>query len=102
MTSAPSTKPGRRWPWILAGALTVQAAGIITMVTIASSDPSFAVEPDYYQRAVAWDSYAAQREASRALAWRAEVQIYPSLGHEIPFTMREPRVSAFIDATLRR
>lgn len=37
-----------------------------------------------------------------AAGGRAEVQVYPSLGHEIPFAMREPLVSAFIDVTLRR
>jgi nitrogen fixation protein FixH len=73
-----SRTPARRfarWPVILIGLLIVQAAGILWMVTIAGSDPSFAVEPHYYEKAVAWDEAARQEGVNRALAWNAEASI---------------------------
>jgi nitrogen fixation protein FixH len=37
---------------------------------LARSDASFAVEPDYYARAVHWDDELAQRSRNAALGWR--------------------------------
>jgi hypothetical protein len=67
----------RRWPAILIGLLVVQAAGILWMVTIAGSDPSFAIEPHYYEKAVAWDQTARQEDVNRALGWSAEAALSP-------------------------
>lgn len=39
-------------------------------------------------------------DAIAAAGGRAEVHIYPEFGHEIPVKTREPRVNAFISATL--
>lgn len=35
----------------------------------ANSDPSFAIEPDYYRKAVAWDSAMAQQRRNTKLDW---------------------------------
>jgi nitrogen fixation protein FixH len=43
----------------------------------ANHDPSFAVEPDYYRRAVEWDSTVARRARSAALGWQAEMRLAP-------------------------
>jgi len=49
------------------------------------------------------DSDQARRfaDAINAAGGRAELRIYPEFGHEIPFTTREPMVSAFVDSTLK-
>lgn len=40
--------------------------------------------------------------AIRASGGQADVHIYPDFGHEIPFKVRDKKISAFIDATLKR
>lgn len=42
-----------------------------TLVVIATRDPGFAVEPDYYQKAVDWDARRALEARSAALGWKA-------------------------------
>jgi hypothetical protein len=70
----------RRWPLIVIGLLVVQALGMAVMVTIAVADPSAAVEPDYYEKAVAWDSAAAAQAAAAKLGWKAQVSAGPLSG----------------------
>ena len=49
--------------------------GNLYVMHLARSDPSFAVEADYYARAVHWDDELAQRRRNEALGW----QLAPSL-----------------------
>ena len=70
----------RWWPAALVAVLVVTVAANFALLWTASSDPSFAVEPDYYQRAVQWDSTVARRARSDALHWRAIVQLAPPDG----------------------
>jgi len=58
-----------KWTAVVVGIL--GASFIFAMVTLyhASTDPSFAVEPDYYEKALNWDEHAALREASAQLGW---------------------------------
>ena len=51
--------------------------GVVTM-TLATGDPSFAIEPDYYERALAWDEDAARRRASESLGWSADTSLATS------------------------
>jgi nitrogen fixation protein FixH len=64
------------WPAIILGLLGGQVALSAIMIYVASSDPSFAVEPDYYQRAVGWDqrSRGAELTASVAIAGAADLR----------------------------
>jgi nitrogen fixation protein FixH len=48
-------------------------AGWGVMVSLAVSDPSFSVEPKYYQKAASFDDELRRRAASRALGWQVEV-----------------------------
>ncbi|MEL6544011.1 MAG: FixH family protein [Myxococcota bacterium] len=68
---------GNHWPWLLAGLLLSGVAMNIAMVLRASNDPSFAVEEDYYQKAVNWDEYREQLRKSEALGW--QFTLNPSL-----------------------
>mgnify|MGYP006330149751 CR=1 FL=1 len=65
----------RWWPAALVAVLVVTVAANFALLWKANSDPSFAVEPDYYQRAVLWDSTVARRARSDALQWRAAVRM---------------------------
>ncbi len=59
-----------RWPAIVLGLLLLQIGTSALMIYVATSDASFAVEPDYYRKAVEWDQRAAQLRAEQALGWR--------------------------------
>ncbi len=61
----------QRWPAIIVTVLVAQIGFGIWMARLAGSDPHHAVEPNYYQRAVDWDSTMAQSRRDRALGWRA-------------------------------
>lgn len=73
MTGNDPRKAGRLWPWFVASLLVATAAAQGIMLYAATHDPTFAVVPDYYDKAVAWDSTHAIQEASAALGWRAVV-----------------------------
>ena len=64
-----------RWPVGITVLLVAFAAGNIQMMRIAASDPSFAVEPDYYQKAVRFDSTLAQERSNHELGWTATSRI---------------------------
>lgn len=51
--------------------LTAFVAINLFLMRLAGADPSFAVEPDYYQQAVKFDSTMAVERASAALGWSA-------------------------------
>lgn len=68
---------GRLWPWALGSVLAVTMAGNIWVMRLAGSDTSFAVEPDYYRKAVDWDSTMAQSGRNTALGWDLDVQLAP-------------------------
>ena len=65
------------WPWpgviflLLGGQMVV----ITLAVVLATRDPSFAIEPDYYQKSLHWDERAAQIRANRALGWHVSLEV---------------------------
>ena len=67
------------WPAIVVLLLGGFSGGTIVLARIASSDPHAAIEPDYYKKAVAWDSTMAQERRNAALAWRVTPSL-PALG----------------------
>ncbi len=52
--------------------------GVIT-VTLATNDPSFGLEEDYFAKAVAWDETAAQIQTNKDLGWNADVDLSESV-----------------------
>lgn len=68
---------GALWPWIIAGALALHVAASLIVVAVATSDPSYAVEEDYYRKAVDWDLRRAQDRASAALGWSLTAAVTP-------------------------
>ena len=64
----------RRWPVVIVSILCLHAAGMVGVILVATRDPSFAVEPNHYQKALAWDAFAARAHASQALGWKASAR----------------------------
>lgn len=79
VNSAPSRKP-RTWlfPAIVIGLLAAQVLLCAVVIFIATSDPSFAVEEDYYAKALNWDKTKAARAASTRLGWRPILIVSPT------------------------
>lgn len=71
------TRTGRLWPWAMAALLGVTVAGNIWVMRIAAADPSFAIEPDYYAKAVTWDSTRAQAARNGELGWTLTAELLP-------------------------
>jgi len=70
-------KPGTIWPFVIAGALGLHVVGSLVMVYFATSNESFAVEPDYYRKALAWDDKRAQDRDNAELGWQLEFTVEP-------------------------
>ena len=71
-------KPGVLWPAIIAGALALHVIAMMVMVSFATSDDSYAVEPDYYRKALAWDEKRAQDRRNTELGWRLDFVVEPA------------------------
>jgi nitrogen fixation protein FixH len=70
-------KRGAWWPIGITAVLATTVAANIWVMMIANDDPSFAIEPDYYRKAVAWDSTLAQARESARLGWRLTPSLAP-------------------------
>ena len=64
-----------RWPLAITAVLAGQIVFGIWMARVANSDPHFAVEPNYYAKAINWDARMAQSRADKALGWKSTVRI---------------------------
>lgn len=62
-------KPAALWPAAVIGALVVTVAANVVLLMTANDPRHSAVEPNYYQKAVAWDSTMAQEGRNEALGW---------------------------------
>ena len=68
-------KKGWYWPFLL-GALLISGVGAnIYFMCRALGDPSFAVEPDYYAKAVAWDAHQTQSRENATLGWTLRLSV---------------------------
>lgn len=65
----------RIWPTLIILALGGNVALGVVLIRVAGADPSFAVEPDYYRKAVEWDSVQLQREHNVHLGWRVDASV---------------------------
>jgi nitrogen fixation protein FixH len=68
-------KKGMGWPIGVVVILAATVAGNIGVIVLTKDDPSFAIEPDYYRKAVAWDSTQARIAQSNALAWTVSAAV---------------------------
>ena len=100
---------GKIWPFIIVGLLGLSVVAESIKMVYATNDPAFAVEPDYYNKAVHWDEAQAARAASEALGWRAVleagreellVRLFDRDGE--PLSGAEVQVEAFHNARANR
>ena len=70
-------KRGIAWPVAVAGILGLTVAANVWLIRIASGDPSFAVEENYYDKGVRWDEEMAQRARNAELGWRLLATLSP-------------------------
>lgn len=68
-------KPGIGWPIGIVVILGATIVGNLVMMRVASNDPSFAIEPDYYRKAVHFDDAMAQARRNQATGWVMTVQV---------------------------
>ena len=68
-------KPFRLFPGIVFVLLGTNVCIVGATVYLANSDRSFAVVPDYYQKALAWNQTLAQQQRNAALGWSATVSV---------------------------
>jgi nitrogen fixation protein FixH len=71
---------GMGWPIGVALILATTVAANIGVIVFTRDDPSFSVEPDYYRKAVEWDSLQAAEDRSDALAWHVAAHVAPQDG----------------------
>jgi FixH len=68
------SKAGAVWAWVPAGLLLCMFFGIGTLAYIAIDDPNFALEPDYYAKALHWDQAQAQSRENDALGYQLSLR----------------------------
>ncbi|MEJ2188201.1 MAG: FixH family protein [Acidobacteriota bacterium] len=64
-------------PFLIAAALGIHVVGSLLVVYFTTSNPSYAVEEGYYEKALAWDDKRAQDAVNTALGWRLEATAHP-------------------------
>lgn len=86
-----------RWVAIIAGLLLGNAAATGVLIGLSSGQTRHRVLPDYYQRAVTWDSTMAEAQASAALGWRADLAVD---GRELTLTVVDRGGAPVADAAV--
>ena len=95
------TRAARFWPAAVIGMLTLNVAGTLVFMWAAGDDEANAVEPDYYRKAVAWDSTAAARQRASDLGWTLDAAIGPigaDGSAQVGVTLRD-RAGVAVDGT---
>jgi hypothetical protein len=70
-------KPATLWPWIIGGALVLHVVVSLGVVFFATTDASYAIEEDYYQKAMDWDEKRAQDRTNDELGWSLDFAAAP-------------------------
>jgi nitrogen fixation protein FixH len=91
------------WPLAIVGVLVITVVANVAVLYEAGDRDAAAVEPDYYQKAVAWDSTLAQRTRDVALGWRLAAEFGAPGRDGTPLTVRltDARGEALADAAIR-
>ncbi len=80
-----------RWPMIVIGLLATHVVAMVTVVMVATRDGSFAVTPNYYEKALNWDKAQEQKRASERLGWKVEITTNDRGELEVRLVDREGR-----------
>ncbi|GIW99150.1 MAG: hypothetical protein KatS3mg111_2483 [Pirellulaceae bacterium] len=87
--TATERRARRRWLSIIVGLLALQIAIGVGSIVLAVRDPTVAVTPNYYERAVNWDVTRRARLRTLQLGWKID---YVVLAPEKHASQRELRV----------
>ena len=94
-----------RWGGLVVAFLAGQIAVGVVAVVLATGDPSFAVVPDYHEKAMRWDDAVRAQAASDQLGWRADIiaSASPDLqgNRTLVVTLRDRHGEAVDDAVVR-
>jgi nitrogen fixation protein FixH len=89
---------------IVVGLLLGHVSIMVTAVILATGDKSFAVLPDYYEKAVNWDKNQAELRASEKLGWQVTIVPSPDVdptGHRaLALTLTDPDAHPVADAAV--
>lgn len=66
---------GLFWALVPVGLLGAALVGLGTLVSIAVRDPGFALEKNYYERAVHWDRQRAQDAVNQRLGYQLDIRL---------------------------
>ena len=80
-------KRGLGWPIGISLVLAITVGANLLLLRIATEPNAYATEPDYYRKAVAWDSTAAAERASAATGWTCDAAFVPH-GRTVELTVR--------------
>lgn len=69
---------GWYWPWLLGGLMTLVLGINLAFVYVATTDPSFAVEENYYRKALDWDRKRDQDRINAELGWTIDLAVTPA------------------------
>ena len=97
-------KRGAQWPVAIAAILILSSAGQVLFAVVASRDQSFAVEGDYYDKAVRWDVELAQRRDNAQLGWTVTPTLRLGTGNgdgTLAVELRDAAGAAITGATVR-
>jgi len=104
----PEQRAKERKAAIIWGAIIVAILGssltlAIVMIFVSGSDPSVAVEPDYYEQSINWDAVAAQRARNKELGWTIRFEDAPAVAigqRTLTATLRDREGALIEGATL--
>ena len=74
-TAVPPVRRVYFWPAFVVALLGGHIVLLASVVLLATRDRGFAIEPNYYQNALHWDDFAAQRQANARLRWHTDVTL---------------------------
>jgi nitrogen fixation protein FixH len=73
-------KPGALWPVAVVAVLAITVGANVWLLWEARDPNGAVIEPDYYRKAVAWDSLAARQARSDDLRWTVDAALGASDG----------------------
>lgn len=97
-------KRGSWWPVAIVSILTITVGANFWIYAVANDDQGIAIEPDYYQKAVAWDSTMAQARENQALGWHVTPSLAaftPRDGADLRITLTDSAGAPIPDATVK-
>ena len=96
-------KKGWYWPWFVGALLLATVAAQGAMAWAATHDATMSIEPDYYQKGVAYDSVIAQRATNARLGWRVALAVGPlaASGDDISVRATDAAGAALAGARVR-